>query len=152
MKKIIVPVVAVIGLAAMAFAGENYFHSIKAEFGGFASSLGVGKSEAASGYVLDVAGATLLTGTPTVVGNATLTGNLAQTGSQSVIGSVAVSTSASSTVTVSFKGAVVTLSTRPASVGEIWFQSSDFKLYVSTKAPAHNDDTCPTTACYSALN
>lgn len=158
MKKLIVPVLAVTAFATLAFAGENYFHTVKAEFGAFASRLGVGVTEPSSSYVLDVAGpmrlvgAPTITGAPVVTGNPTITGNPAVTGAASVVGSVAVSTSASSTVTVTFKGAVVTLSTRPATVGEIWFQSSDYKLYLSTRVPAHNDATCSGTFCYSALN
>lgn len=152
MKKLIVPVLAVAAFATLAFAGENYFHTVKAEIGAFATRLGVGVSEPSSSYVLDVSGPVRLVGAPTITGAPVVTGNPSVTGAASVIGSVAVSTSASSTVSVSFKGAVVTLSTRPATVGEVWFQTSDFKLYVSTKAPAHNDNTCPTTLCYSALN
>jgi len=66
MKKIIVPIVAVIAFATLAFAGENYFHTIKAEIGGFAQSLGAGTSNPSSAYALDVVGDSRVSGTENV--------------------------------------------------------------------------------------
>lgn len=146
MKKIIVPVLAVAAFATLAFAGENYFHSVKAEFGAFASRLGVGMSEPSGSYVLDVAGASRVTGVLTLVGSPAITG------SPAVVGAVSVATSATSGYGLVFKGAVVTLSTQPAVEGEIWFQTSDRKVYVSTRVPAANVTYCNATGCYSALN
>ena len=146
MKKILLPVVAVAAFATLAFAGENFFHSVKAEFGAFASGLGVGVTEANPSYVLDVVGASR------VVGATTFTGAVSQTGAQSVVGSVAVSTAADSSARVAFKGAVVTLSTKNVTYGDIYIQTSDNKVYVATRTWGENVATCPTTLCYSAFN
>jgi hypothetical protein len=146
MKKITGFVVALVAMCALAYAGENYFHTIKAEIGGFATGLGVGISEPAAGYVLDVNGASK------VVGAVTMTGAPAITGAASVVGSVTVSTSATSSARMAFKGAVVTLSTRNVTEGDIYYQTSDYKLYVATRTWAENVATCPTTLCYMALN
>lgn len=67
-------------------------------------------------------------------------------------GGVTVSTSATSDTSLKVMGSVVTLSTRPTSVGQIWYQSSDYKLYVSTAVPAHNSGLYAGTAAYAALN
>jgi len=128
MKKLLAPVLAVAVFATLAYAGENYFHTIKAEFGAFASRLGIGMSEPSASYTLDVAGASR------------------------VVGSVAVATSATSGYSLVFKGATVTLSTQPTSVGQMWLQTSDLKVYISTRVPAANDPACALAACYSALN
>lgn len=67
-------------------------------------------------------------------------------------GGVTVSTSSTSGTSLKVMGSVVTLSTRPTSVGQIWYQSSDYKLYVSTAVPAHNSGLYAGTAAYAALN
>lgn len=67
-------------------------------------------------------------------------------------GGVTVSTSSTSGTSLKVMGSVVTLSTRPTSVGQIWYQSSDYKLYVSTAVPAHNSGLYADTAAYAALN
>jgi hypothetical protein len=146
MKKILLPVVAVAAFATLAFAGENFFHSVKAEFGAFATRLGVGVTEANPSYVLDVVGPSR------VVGAVTMTGAPAVTGAASVVGSVAVSTAADSSVRMAIKGAVVTLSTRNVTMGDLFYQTSDNKVYVATRTWGENVDSCPTTACYVALN
>ena len=125
MKKIIVPVLAVVAFATLAFAGENYFHSVKAEFGAFASRLGVGVSEANPSYVLDVAGASRLTGVATVVGSPAVTGNPA------VVGYVSVSSAATSVAYICMKGAYATLPTA-GTEGCMAYQLSDHKLYIAT--------------------
>lgn len=71
MKKIIGLVSVVAVMFTLAYAGENYFHTIKAEIGGFATGLGVGMSEPAAGYALDVVGAARLTGATTLTGSVT---------------------------------------------------------------------------------
>lgn len=156
MKKLefshIIAITLISAFAAVAFAGSNYFQSVKAEHGAFATRVGIGTMDPSTSYVLDIVGASRITGVPTIVGAPAITGNVTLTGNLTQVGAISVSTSATSSTSVGFKGAIVTLSTRPASIGEIWFQTSDYKLYVSTKAPAHNDNTCPTTLCYSALN
>lgn len=125
MKKIIVPVVAVIGLAALAFAGENYFHTIKAEMGAFASRLAVGATEPNPSYALDVVGAARVTGSPTIVGSPAITGNPA------VVGFVSVSSAATSLNAICMKGAYVTVPTA-GTEGCLAYQLSDHKLYVAT--------------------
>ena len=125
MKKIIVPVVAVIGLATLAFAGENFFHTIKAEFGAFASNVGIGMSEPNPSYALDVVGAARVTGTPTIVGSPAITGN------PSVVGYVSVSTSATSSGILCMKGSYVTLPTA-GTEGCMAYQTTGHKLYVAT--------------------
>ena len=125
MKKIIVSVLAVVAFATLAFAGENFFHTIKAEFGGFASSLGVGKSEAASGYALDVAGASRFVGTVAMTGSPAITGNPA------VVGYVSVSSAATSVAYICMKGAYATLPTA-GTEGCMAYQLSDHKLYIAT--------------------
>lgn len=146
MKKIVTAVVGVAVLATLAFAGENYFHTVKAEIGAFATRLGVGVTEPSTLYVLDVAGASRL------VGATAFTGAVSQTGAQSVVGSVAVSTAADSSVSMRFRGAVVTLSTRSANRGDIFYQTSDNKVYIATQAITENLATCVGTVCYSAFN
>lgn len=107
-----------------------------------------GTVEVKSGGTLSVASG----GTASIAGSLAVSGASSMTGALSMVGSgVSVSTSATSSTSVGFKGAVVTLSTRPASVGEMWFQTSDYKLFISTKAPAHNDNTCALAACYKEL-
>lgn len=109
MKKIIVPVLAVVAFATLAFAGENYFHSVKAEFGAFASRLGVGVSEANPSYVLDVAGASRLVGSVAITGSPAVTGNLSVSG-QMLLPSVSSTTIAS--LVPAAVGAVVYNNTR----------------------------------------
>lgn len=109
MKKIIVPVLAVVAFATLAFAGENYFHSVKAEFGAFASRLGVGVSEANPSYVLDVAGASRFVGAITMTGSPAVTGNLSVSG-QMLLPSVSSTTIAS--LVPAAVGAVVYNNTR----------------------------------------
>ena len=65
---------------------------------------------------------------------------------------VSVSTSATSQNSVRLRGAVVTLSTHAFSEGDIYYQTSDYKLYVATRTVAENVDTCAGTVCYVALN
>lgn len=131
MKKIIVPVLAVVAFATLAFAGENYFHSIKAEFGAFASRLGVGVSEANPSYVLDVAGAARVTGVPTIVGSPVITGSPAITGNPAVVGYVSVSSAATSVAYICMNGAYATLPTA-GTEGCMAYQLSDHKLYIAT--------------------
>ena len=69
MKKILGFVAVLAVMFTLAYAGENYFHTIKAEIGGFATGLGVGMSEPAAGYVLDVNGASRITGSVTASGS-----------------------------------------------------------------------------------
>lgn len=146
MKKIIGSVIAVAVLTTLAFAGENYFHTIKAEFGAFASKLAVGMSEASAPYALDVNGASRFVGAQTISGARSITGT------DSHVGSIAVSTSASSSSALTFRGCVVTLSTRSASYGDVLLQKSDNKIYLATQTITENMTTCSGTACYSALN
>ena len=131
MKKIIVPVVAVIGLATLAFAGENFFHTIKAEMGAFASRLAVGATEPNPSYALDVVGAARVTGVPTIVGAPVITGSPAITGNPAVIGYVAVSSASTSSNYICMKGAYVTVPTA-GTEGCLAYQLSDHKLYVAT--------------------
>lgn len=125
MKKIVIPVIAIACFATLAFAGENFFHTIKAEFGAIASNLGVGVSEPNPAYALDVVGAARVTGTPTIVGSPAITGN------PSVVGYVAVSSASTSNSYICMKGAYVTLPTA-GTEGCMAYQLSDHKLYVAT--------------------
>lgn len=131
MKKLIVPVLAVAAFATLAFAGENYFHTVKAEIGAFATRLGVGVSEPSSSYVLDVAGPVRLVGAPTITGAPAITGNPSVTGAASVVGSISVSSSATSGSAMCFKGSYVTVPTAGVE-GCLAYQTSDHKLYVAT--------------------
>lgn len=63
-----------------------------------------------------------------------------------------VSSSATSATSIRLMGSVVTLSTQPATVGEIWYQSSNSVLYVSTRVPAANVTYCAVAGCYAALH
>lgn len=90
-------------------------------------------------------------GAATVTG-LTNTGAFANTGNVSVVGAVTASTAAASLQSASLYGAVVTLSTQPTAVGQLWYQVSDNKLYVSTRVPAANVTYCAATGCYAALH
>ena len=125
MKKILFPVLAVVAFATLAFAGTNYFHTIRAEYGGFASGLGAGVSEPNPSYVLDVAGAARIVGVPTITGSPAITGNPA------VVGYVAVSSAATSLNSICIKGAYATLPTA-GTEGCLAYQTSNHKLYVAT--------------------
>lgn len=88
MNKIIVSVLALFVLAGSAFAGDNYFNSVKAEYVTAASQMKVGSSlEPASGFALDVVGNLKVSGN--ITASPTLTGNLTLVGNQSVSGSKA---------------------------------------------------------------
>lgn len=88
MNKIIVSVLALFVLAGPAFAGDNYFNSVKAEYVTAASQMKVGSSlEPASGFALDVVGNLKVSGN--ITASPTLTGNLTLVGNQSVSGSKA---------------------------------------------------------------
>ena len=126
MKKIIVPVLAVVAFATLAFAGENYFHSVKAEFGAFASRLGVGVSEANPSYVLDVAGASRLTGVATVVGSPVITGTPA------IVGSVTVSSSATSGSSACYMGSFASLPATGVEGCVAYVAGSVHKVYIAT--------------------
>lgn len=120
MKKLIVPVLAVAAFATLAFAGENYFHTIKAEFGAFASRLGVGVTEPSSSYVLDVAGASRFVGTTAFTGSPVITGNLSVSG-QILLPSVSSTTIASLV---------------PASVGAIVYNNTRATICIGTATVA----------------
>ncbi len=119
MKKILFPVLAVVAFATLAFAGTNYFHTIRAEYGGFASGLGVGMAEPSAAYVLDVAGATRLVGSPAITGN------------PSVVGYISVSSASTSGSSLCMNGSYVTLPTA-GTEGCMAYQTSDHKLYIAT--------------------
>ena len=121
MKKILFPVLAVVAFATLAFAGTNYFHTIRAEYGGFASGLGVGMAEPSTAYVLDVAGATRIVGVPTITGSPAITGN------PSVVGYVSVSSASTSGSSLCMNGSYVTLPTA-GTEGCMAYQTSDHKL------------------------
>jgi hypothetical protein len=133
MKKIIGLVSVVAVMFTLAYAGENYFHTIKAEIGGFATGLGVGMSEPAAGYVLDVSGANRITGVTTMVGSPVITGSPAVTGSPTVVGSITISSSATTAYDCTDFGAVAALPTVAAECSKV-FLISDHKLYVATSA------------------
>lgn len=97
------------------------------------------------------AGAASVTGL-TNTGAFANTGAITNTGSVSVVGPVVASTAAASLQSASLYGAVVTLSTEPTAVGQLWYQVSDNKLYVSTRVPAANVTYCAATGCYAALH
>lgn len=120
MKKIIVPIVAVVCLATLAFAGENYFHTIKAEFGAFASNVGVGMSEPNPSYALDVAGASRFVGAISMTGSPAITGNLSVSG-QILLPSVSSTT-------------IATLV--PAAVGAVVYNNTRASICIGTAAVA----------------
>ena len=94
------------------------------------------------------------TGTLTAAG-LTNTGTLANTGAVTAVTStagVAVSTASSSQTSLRLRGATATLSTHTITTGDVWYQTSDNKLYVATRTVTQNDAACAGTACYSALN
>lgn len=126
MKKIIVPVLAVVAFATLAFAGENYFHSVKAEFGAFASRLGVGVSEANPSYVLDVAGASRFVGAITMTGSPAITGNPAVTGNLSVSGQMLLPSVSSTTIA----------SLVPAAVGAVVYNNTRDTICIGTATVA----------------
>lgn len=80
------------------------------------------------------------------------TGAFSNTGAISAVGAVTASTAAASLQSASIQGAVVTLSTEPTAVGQLWYQVSDNKLYVSTRVPVANVTYCAATGCYAALH
>lgn len=126
MKKIIVPVLAVMALATLAFAGENYFHSIKAEFGAFASRLGVGVSEANPSYVLDVVGASRFVGAITMTGSPAITGNPVVTGNLSVSGQMLLPSVSSTTIA----------SLVPAAIGAVVYNNTRATICIGTATVA----------------
>ena len=150
MKKVIGSLCAVAVMFTLAYAGENYFHSIKAEFGGFASGLGVGKSEASAGYVLDVQGAALITGVPTIVGSPVITGSPDITGNPTVVGSITISTSATTVYDCKDYGAVASLPTSGVSECSKAFLVSNHKLYVATAAASVSG--CVSGNCFVAVH
>lgn len=90
----------------------------------------------------------------TIAGTAaTFSGTVAHTGAVTSVGAsgIKVSTSATSATSVSVMGSVVTLSTVPARAGLIYFQSSDLKLFISTRAAVANETTGAGTVLYKEL-
>jgi len=120
MKKVLVPVLAVMAFATLAFAGSNYFHTIKAEYGGFASGLGVGMSEPSSSYVLDIAGASRFVGAISMTGSPAITGNLSVSG-QMLLPNVSSTTIASLV---------------PAAVGAVVFNTTRSMVCIGTATVA----------------
>lgn len=127
-------------LVSIAFAGEDFFRFVKAQYLAVAENMAVGTTSINHSYNLDVVGASRFTGA------------VSQTGAQAVVGSVAVSTASDSSVRMALKGAVVSLSTRNVTMGDLYYQTSDNKVYVATRTWGENVATCPTTLCYVALN
>jgi len=80
MKKIrfshVIATTIIAAFAAVAFAGENYFQSVKAEHGAFATRVGIGTMAPSTSYVLDIVGASRITGVPTIVGAPAIKGSL----------------------------------------------------------------------------
>lgn len=85
-----------------------------------------------------------------VTGTAAILGANSFTAAQSVIGGVTISSSATSSVSCNFGGAIVTLSTAGVSECTSFYQTSDHIFYTSTQTISHNIDTCAGTACYKA--
>lgn len=144
MKKITGFLFVGLAMCALAYAGENYFHTIKAEIGGFATGLGVGMSEPGAGYVLDVNGASRVTGNPSFVGNP------AFTGAPTVVGSISVSSNAATTYICKNYGAVDSLSTHSVVACSQAFLYSDAKLYIATTTVGENSALCASGTCWKA--
>jgi hypothetical protein len=151
MKKIIGLVSVVAVMFTLAYAGENYFHTIKAEIGGFATGLGVGMSEPAAGYVLDVSGANRITGVTTMVGSPVITGSPAVTGSPTVVGSITISSSATTAYDCTDYGAVAALSTHSVVACSKAFLSTDATLYVATTTVGENSALCASGTCWKGV-
>lgn len=80
------------------------------------------------------------------------TGAVSNTGTLSNIGAVTVATASTSGYYIGLNGAVVTLATHTITEGQVFYQTSDHKLYVATKTVTSNDPSCVGTGCYAALN
>jgi hypothetical protein len=146
LKNAVAVVAIVVGMVALARAGEYFIDYLKSDVVIVMRTLGIGTMSPSGDYKVD------MLGNARIVGNVTLTGAPAITGAPTVVGSVLVSTSASSLQSNGLYGSVVTLSTQPTAVGQIWYQVSDNKLYVSTRVPVANVTYCAATGCYAALH
>lgn len=122
--------------------------------GGQVEVLDGGSIEVQSGGTLDLQAGSTLSGAASAALGAVTATSAAVSGAASVVGTsgIAVSTSASSSVALTFKGAVVTLSTRSVTEGSVYYQTSDYKLYIATRTWGENVSTCAGTVCYAALN
>jgi hypothetical protein len=126
MKKLLAPVLAVAVFATLAYAGENYFHSVKAEFGAFATRLGVGVTEPSASYALDVVGASRFVGAVTMTGSPAITGNPAVTGNLSVSGQMLLPSVSSTTIA----------SLVPAAVGAVVYNNTRASICIGTATTA----------------
>jgi hypothetical protein len=127
-NKILAGIAVAVACVGLAIAGEQYIDYLKTDVTIVMRRLGIGTMSPSSSYIVDVRG------------------NSRQ------VGMVVVSTSVNSSSSLALRGAVVTLSTRPATVGEVWRQTSDNTLWMSTAVPAHNSAVYGGTAAYIKLS
>ena len=117
MKKLkfshIIAVTLVSAFAAVAFAGSNYFQSVKAEHGAFATRVGIGTMDPSTDYVLDIVGASRITGVPTIVGAPAITGNPTITGDATLTGNLSHDGSSAQTADTSYSGVQVSTTFSP---------------------------------------
>lgn len=124
---------------------------------GVASTLDIGTAAlpVRNIYAGGLVGATLTSGTmtsptitgPSISGTAAFTGAITQVSDSGI----QVSTASTSVYSVTYGGAVVTLSTQPARAGLVFLQTSDMTMWVSTRASVANEGTGAGTALYKGL-